>query len=52
VLPVVAGSGVRTEIVLEQVEAGVSLAQVADDFGLSRDDVDYTLAFEATRHER
>ena len=51
-LPVVAESGVRTEIVLEQVEAGVSPAQVADDFGLSRDDVDYALAFEATRHER
>jgi uncharacterized protein (DUF433 family) len=51
-LPVIADSGVRTEIVLEQIEAGVDPASVARDFGISRDDVDYALAFEATRRER
>ncbi len=51
-LPVIAESGVRTEIILEQIEAGVTPARVAEGFAVSRDDVDYALAFEATRSER
>ena len=37
---------------IQQIEAGVDPASVARDFGISRDDVDYALAFEATRRER
>jgi uncharacterized protein (DUF433 family) len=47
--PVIEGSGVRTESVLEQVEAGSDPHQVAYDFALATADVDYALAFEATR---
>lgn len=47
--PVVAGSGVRTESILEQIEAGSDPKQAAYDFALEVADVDYALAFEATR---
>ena len=47
--PVVAGSGVRTESVLEQLKAGSSLEQTAYDFALQVKDVGYALAFESAR---
>jgi len=48
-LPVVAGSGVRTEIVAERLEAGDPLEQVASDFNLARDQVEQAREFERTR---
>lgn len=47
--PVIEGSGVRTESVLEQIEAGSDPDRAARDFALRRDDVSYALAFEASR---
>ncbi len=34
-LPVIQGTGVRTEILIERSEVGDSMAQIADDFGVS-----------------
>lgn len=45
-LPVVAGSGVRTEIIRERVEAGDSIAQVACDFNLTTDEVEAAIQYE------
>ena len=47
--PVIAGSGVRTETVLEQIEAHADPHDVVYDFGITSDDVSYALAFEASR---
>jgi uncharacterized protein (DUF433 family) len=49
-LPVVAGSGVRTEILRERLESGDSPAQVADDFNLSKGQVAQARVYEHTRH--
>lgn len=48
-LPVVANSGVRTESIAGQFEAGESVDQIAEDFGVSRDDVCHALRFELLR---
>lgn len=48
-LPVVAGSGVRTEIILERFRAQDSIAQIADDFSLDPAAVEAAIRFEATR---
>jgi uncharacterized protein (DUF433 family) len=48
-LPVVTGSGVRTEIILEQFQAGESLAQVAADFHLAPEQVEQAVRFESLR---
>ena len=48
-LPVIAGSGVRTEIVYEQVRARVSQQQIADDFNVDLEDVEHAIQFEASR---
>lgn len=45
-LPVVAGTGVRTEIIRERVEAGDSPEQIGRDFGVSRRAVEHALEFE------
>ena len=45
-LPVVAGTGVRTEILLERSEAGESIVEIADDFGVSIESVRDALQFE------
>lgn len=46
-MPVVAKSGVRTEILFERFRAGDLPAQVASDFGLSEHEVERALQFEA-----
>jgi uncharacterized protein (DUF433 family) len=48
-LPVVAKSGVRTEILLERFEAGDSVEQIADDFDLNAADVKEAIDYEKTR---
>ena len=48
-LPVVSGSGVRTEIILERVRAGDLTDEIARDFSLSKEQVDRALQFELTR---
>lgn len=48
-LPVVAGSGVRTETLLERFRAGDLAATIADDFQLREKDVERALQFEVTR---
>ena len=48
-LPVVSGSGVRTEIILERFRAGDLHEQIADDFNLSPIDVQRALQFELQR---
>ncbi|GAB4327565.1 MAG: DUF433 domain-containing protein [Dehalococcoidia bacterium] len=48
-LPVVAGSGVRTEILFERFRARDSIAQIAEDFGLDAAEVEAALRFETTR---
>ena len=45
-LPVIAGSGVRTDILYERLEAGEDLAGVAEDFSLSRSAVEAAVAWE------
>ena len=45
-LPVVVGSGVRTEILHERFEAGDSLEQIGRDFGGSRREIEHALEFE------
>ena len=45
-LPVVAGTGVRTEIIHERVEAGDSPEQIGRDFGVSRRAIEHALEFE------
>ncbi|MCC6381642.1 MAG: DUF433 domain-containing protein [Dehalococcoidia bacterium] len=48
-LPVISGSGVRTETIRERVEVGDSYDQVAYDFGVSRDQVESAVRFELQR---
>ncbi len=48
-LPVIAGSGVRTEIVYEQAQAGVPHERIALDFGIGQDDIDHAIQFEGAR---
>lgn len=48
-LPVIAGSGVRTEIVFERWDADASREEIAEDFNLSVEDVDNALRFEVNR---
>ena len=48
-LPVVAGSGVRTEIIREQFEAGEPAERIARDFNLAPADVEKALRFEMQR---
>lgn len=48
-LPVVAGSGVRTEIIYEQVQGFVSQKRIADDFNITLEDVEHAIQFEASR---
>jgi uncharacterized protein (DUF433 family) len=48
-LPVVEGSGVRTEIIRERAEAGDLIEQIASDFNLDRTDVERALQFELKR---
>lgn len=45
--PVVAGSGVRTEILFEQFTGGEGISQIASDFNLSFEEVERALQFEA-----
>jgi uncharacterized protein (DUF433 family) len=48
-LPVIAGSGVRTEIILERFQAGDLPEQIAEDFNLTPVQVERALQFEVTR---
>ena len=48
-LPVVAGSGVRTEIILEQWQGGRAHEQIAADFGVTREEVAHAIRFEESR---
>ncbi len=48
-LPVIAGSGVRTETILEQFQAGESTARIAKDFNVSTAQVERALRFEVQR---
>ena len=48
-LPVVEGSGVRTEIVYEQVRALESQERIASSFNISPEDVEHAIQFEASR---
>ena len=45
-LPVVEGTGVRTEILIERGEAGDSIEQIAADFGVSSGSVRDALNYE------
>lgn len=48
-LPVVAGSGVRTEIVYEQVQALESQERIAYSFKITLEEVEHAIQFEASR---
>ena len=48
-LPVVAGSGVRTEIVFEQFQRGEALREIAKDFRISEDQAERAASFAASR---
>jgi uncharacterized protein (DUF433 family) len=48
-LPVIAGSGVRTEIILEQFRANESVASIARDFNVTTTQVEQALRFEVQR---
>lgn len=48
-LPVIAGSGVRTEIIRERAEAGDLIQQIASDFNLDCTEVERALQFELKR---
>ena len=48
-LPVVAGSGVRTEIIRERAEAGDLIRQIASDFNLDTTTIERALQFELQR---
>ncbi|HXG35913.1 MAG TPA: DUF433 domain-containing protein [Dehalococcoidia bacterium] len=47
--PVIVNSGVRTETILERVQAGELLRQIAEDFNLEPVDVERALQFELSR---
>ena len=48
-LPVIQGSGVRTEIVFEQVRALESLERIAYGFNVTLEEVEHAIQFEASR---
>jgi uncharacterized protein (DUF433 family) len=48
-LPVIAGSGVRTEIIRERFSVGDSISQIATDFNIGQDEVESALQFELRR---
>jgi uncharacterized protein (DUF433 family) len=48
-LPVIAGSGVRTEIIWERIRAGDLPEEIAEDFNVSPLEVDRAIQFEASR---
>ena len=48
-LPVIQGSGVRTEIVFEQVRALESLERIAYSFNITLEEVEHAIQFEASR---
>jgi uncharacterized protein (DUF433 family) len=48
-LPVIEGSGVRTEIIRERAEAGDSVQQIAADFNLDLSEVERAIQFELQR---
>jgi uncharacterized protein (DUF433 family) len=48
-LPVVAGSGVRTEVVFEQFQRGARLHEIAQDFRISPEHAEQAVGFEASR---
>ena len=48
-LPVVAGSGVRTETIYEQVQGFVPQKRIAADFNITLEDVEHAIQFEASR---
>ncbi len=48
-LPVIVGSGVRTEIIRERVEAGDSNEQIAYDFNVQPDEIESAIQFELQR---
>ena len=50
-LPVIAGSGVRTETIWEQFTAGTMRDTIAEDFGLRAELVEKAIQFEANRTE-
>ncbi|MQA08523.1 MAG: DUF433 domain-containing protein [Pseudonocardiaceae bacterium] len=41
--------GISTEVLWEQVDAGAGIAEVADDFGLTQQDVRWAVSYEAAR---
>ena len=48
-LPVIANSGVRTEIILERFRAGALPPEIAEDFNVTETEVDRALQFEVSR---
>ncbi|MGI8552529.1 MAG: DUF433 domain-containing protein [Dehalococcoidia bacterium] len=48
-LPIIQGSGIRTEIILERFQAGDLPAQIAEDFNVAVLDVERALQFEVSR---
>lgn len=48
-LPVVAGKGVRVEIIAERFAAGDKHEQIIKDFGLTREEIDAAIRFELQR---
>ena len=48
-LPVIQGSGVRTEIVYEQVQALESQERIAYSFNITLEEVEHAIQFEASR---
>ncbi len=51
-LPVISGSGIRTEIVQEQFEAGESIEEIAQDFAITPDEVEQALRYESRLAKR
>jgi uncharacterized protein (DUF433 family) len=51
-LPVVSGSGVRTEIILERFQVGESGEEIAADFNLAPSQVESAIRFETSRLKR
>jgi uncharacterized protein (DUF433 family) len=51
-LPIVLGSGVRTEIILERFQVGETMREIAEDFNISPDEVEQALQFETRLAKR
>lgn len=49
--PVIAGKGVRTDIILEHLQAGESISDIARDFELTPTEVEAALRFELSRQK-